>query len=124
MLELGGCFTGFIVFGLIGWAIGHAKGQPGAGFLAGALLGPLGWLIMLLISDARATCDECGGFIADGARRCKNCGVVLARVDDRPVRKAPPLSKATKIAIAVFLLVLLAFFVAIVVVAASNMTSR
>lgn len=37
-----------IICGLIGYAIGNARGRPGAGFFWGAFLGPLGWLVLLV----------------------------------------------------------------------------
>jgi hypothetical protein len=36
----------WFVFAIIGAVIGAAKGNTGAGLILGALLGPLGWLIM------------------------------------------------------------------------------
>jgi MFS family permease len=35
-----------LLFALVGAAIGDRKGRAGAGFFFGALLGPLGWLVI------------------------------------------------------------------------------
>src|SRR5208283_2837355 len=43
----------FIVFGLIGVVVGQRKGRAFAGFVFGALLGPIGWLIVALGPDVK-----------------------------------------------------------------------
>ena len=71
-------FLGWVViFGAIGAAIGGHKGRQEAGFLWGALLGPLGWLVIAVGPDLRPKCDKCGGVVVAGASRCKNCGAEL-----------------------------------------------
>lgn len=67
----------WIVVALIGYAIGKSKGRPGAGFVWGLLLGPIGWLVILVAGDFRRKCPECLGAVPDGARRCGHCGVDL-----------------------------------------------
>lgn len=47
------------------------------GFMWGALLGPIGLLIMALGPDFRPYCSECGGVLAPEARRCRHCGSVI-----------------------------------------------
>jgi hypothetical protein len=42
------------IFGLIGMAIGQTKGRPAAGFLFGALLGPIGWLVVAVGPNIKA----------------------------------------------------------------------
>ena len=37
-----------VIGGLVGLAIGQAKGRPVPGFLLGILIGPLGWLLVLV----------------------------------------------------------------------------
>jgi hypothetical protein len=66
---------------LIGAAIGNSKGRVAAGAAWGIILGPIGWLIIALAPDVRPKCPECGGVIVEGARRCKNCGVILPPSD-------------------------------------------
>ena len=43
-----------VIFGLIGLAIGQTKGRPEAGFLFGALLGPIGWLVVFVGPNMKA----------------------------------------------------------------------
>ncbi len=42
------------IFGLIGMIIGQTKGRPAAGFLFGALLGPIGWLVVAVGPNIKA----------------------------------------------------------------------
>jgi predicted RNA-binding Zn-ribbon protein involved in translation (DUF1610 family) len=42
------------IFGLIGMIIGQTKGWPAAGFLFGALLGPIGWLVVAVGPNIKA----------------------------------------------------------------------
>jgi len=59
--ELGGSGGGigcvvalisFVVFGLVGWAMGRGKGRGGLGFILGAFLGVIGLIIMAFIGDS------------------------------------------------------------------------
>ena len=59
---------------VIGWAIGKSKQREGAGALYGLLLGPLGWIIMLLFPSAGTKCPHCGGIAKKGASVCCHCG--------------------------------------------------
>ena len=86
--------TGFLVvvflfamiFGFIGRSIGERKGRPEAGFIFGALLGPLGILIIAVGPDVKAEqaalrakkCPACRGSVPDDARKCMHCGEDLA----------------------------------------------
>ena len=91
--------TGFLVvvflfamiFGFIGRSIGERKGRPEAGFIFGALLGPLGILIIAVGPDVKAEqaalrakkCPACKGSVPDDARKCMHCG------EDLTVQLAP-----------------------------------
>ena len=63
----------WIIFGLIGAAIGQKKGRSLEGFFAGLLLGPLG-LIYIIVKKPKWKCPECGGAIDKNVRKCKHCG--------------------------------------------------
>lgn len=41
---------GWFASAIIGWLIGKSKNRGGAGFLLGALLGPIGWIVVFLLS--------------------------------------------------------------------------
>ena len=45
----------------------------GSGVVWGALLGPIGWILVLFL-DQRAKCPECRESLAEGAKRCQHCG--------------------------------------------------
>jgi len=63
-----------VVGGLVGVLCGTARGRVNEGFLFGALLGPIGWLLILVGPDKRPKCSECGGVVVPGARKCMHCG--------------------------------------------------
>ena len=69
---------GWVFIVLIGALIGKSKGRVGSGIIWSFLLGPIGWLIVALQQDLRQKCPECGGVVVLGARKCKNCGSVIA----------------------------------------------
>ena len=104
--------TGFLVvvflfamiFGFIGRSIGERKGRPEAGFIFGALLGPIGILIIAVGPDIKAEqaarnaqimaslarkCPACRGTVPDDARKCMHCGEDLA-VKPVPAPAPPP----------------------------------
>jgi len=68
-------FAAITFGGGIGYVIGKTRSRGSEGFLLGLLLGPIGWIITLLIPAGGAKCPECMGDVPYGARRCKNCGV-------------------------------------------------
>lgn len=45
----------------VGRLIGSVRGRANLGGLLGLLLGPIGWVLVLILPDARAKCRECGG---------------------------------------------------------------
>ncbi len=83
-------FVGFALavglFGGIGYFIGDARGRGPLGFLLGLLFGPIGWVIVLLLSPEDGAsaaagsprlCPECCGKVPSAARKCMHCGSVL-----------------------------------------------
>lgn len=69
-----------------GWLIGWIKGRVVAGIVWGALLGPIGWLIVALSKSRLPICPECGKGNPDNARACRHCGVNLRQSAERSER--------------------------------------
>jgi hypothetical protein len=67
------CFIG----GLIGYIIGKNRGREAEGFALGAVLGLLGWILILVGPDNRKFCNECKGVVPKDARKCMHCGSEL-----------------------------------------------
>ncbi len=66
--------------GLIGYSIGNKKGQPGAGFFLGLLLGPIGWLIIALSKDKnKKPCPFCKEPTHKDATVCSHCQKELSK---------------------------------------------
>ena len=81
------CLIAAPVFGaLIGLAIGLGRGRAAFGFFAGALLGPLGWLIIIVLPRRGRKCPFCLGIIPQAATRCQHCAAELPG-SGRPRRK-------------------------------------
>ena len=66
-----------VLMGIIGALLGCIKGRPGIGAFGSVLLGPLGWLLVLLWRDERPKCPACKGVVAKDASRCRHCGAAL-----------------------------------------------
>jgi len=74
MEEILGLFCcGWLVCGIIGAIIGQSKGQGVAGFFCGAILGPLGIVLMLFSKGNRGECPYCKEWVKDGATVCPHC---------------------------------------------------
>lgn len=87
------CIVLALLFAAIGGAVGQARGSSILGAIMGAIyFGPGGWLITILFDDERPKCPECRGTVIKGARRCKNCGVMLPS-PRRPKNAPPPSDK-------------------------------
>jgi hypothetical protein len=74
---IGGFWVG--IAGFVGFVIGERKERPLAGFAWGALLGPVGWLVVGL-GSAKYACPFCGGDVPGAAVKCRHCASDL--VDD------------------------------------------
>ena len=70
-----------MLFGSVGSVIGKPRGRSEAGFLFGALLGPIGWLVVAFgpdfASDPRPMgvkhCPYCGATMKPGEMICPGC---------------------------------------------------
>ena len=69
-------FFWLIVGAAVGGVIGASRNNVGSGILWGALLGPVGWILVFFL-DQRAKCPACRGPLPDGALRCQHCGIDL-----------------------------------------------
>lgn len=63
-----------LVGGGIGAAIGARKNRTAFGFVVGFIIGPIGWLIVLVMPSNFPKCPACKGDVIPGATKCKNCG--------------------------------------------------
>lgn len=70
---------GLSISAVVGYLLGDRKGKPIRGAILGFLLGPLGWLLVLISPDDSPTCPYCKGKVVAGASRCKNCGSRIPR---------------------------------------------
>lgn len=79
-------FAGFvlyvIVFGGVGYLIGHGRNRGPEGFALGVFLCVLGWIVTALIPENGRKCPECLGVVPFRARRCKHCGSALKMMAD------------------------------------------
>ena len=76
----------------IGMFIGRTRGRGTAGFWLGFFLGPIGWIIALLLPREGRRCPFCQEVISDTASVCPHCRRDLA------VRRPPkrqPVGKVT-----------------------------
>lgn len=74
MDSLAAIFFYLVLFCGVGALIGEKlRARRTAGALLG-LLGPIGWVVVLLFEDHRPRCPECRAPMAQGARRCARCG--------------------------------------------------
>jgi len=68
----------WLFMGLIGWGIGRPRGRDAFGFLMGALLGPIGWIITLCMPRSGRKCPACLGVVPEAAIRCCHCGSLFS----------------------------------------------
>lgn len=64
---------------VVGALIGNAKGRWLAGLIWGAVLGPIGWLVVALSKSGFVECSECGQSNAPAAKVCRHCGIDLRK---------------------------------------------
>jgi len=74
----------------VGAAIGERKGRVDYGLCAGALLGPLGWMLVAASPGKPSAmglrkCPSCAEFVKKEALKCKHC-----QSDLEPIAKKEP----------------------------------
>ena len=74
----------FAIFLGVGAYIGKSRGRLPLGCILGLCLGPVGWLIVGLLSDRRTKCPECRGLVDPSARKCRHCGSVIPSTPSVP----------------------------------------
>ena len=89
-------FFWMIICAVIGGLIGATRNNVGSGVVWGALLGPIGWILVLFL-DNRAKCPECRGPIPAGAKRCQHCGTNFG-IGNIKLQSAPPAFQQIKTA--------------------------
>jgi hypothetical protein len=64
-----------VLGGIVGLFLGeNRRGLPLVGLLLGALLGPVGWLLVLVLPDHRRPCPVCGEKLLSDEPVCPECG--------------------------------------------------
>jgi hypothetical protein len=64
----------WVVFIFVGYFLGQAKGNGPAGAFMGAIFGPIGWLLALIVSPEAKACPFCVTRIPYAATVCPQCG--------------------------------------------------
>lgn len=84
---------GFVFWIGVNWLIGYAIGKPkervGDCVLVSVLLGPIGWIIALLLAANGRTCPQCAEVVKEAALVCKHCGFKLNAAPLRQIEAAP-----------------------------------
>jgi hypothetical protein len=89
MLFVLGLFGGLAIAGCIGYFIGRAAGDARGGLVWGLLLGPIGWLVVLLKGSTAERCRKCRGPLKSGAR-CSRCGTKVQKAPVIPPKAVDP----------------------------------
>lgn len=70
----------------IGALIGRPKGRWLAGFIWGAALGPIGWIVIAVSKREPRLCPECGRKNPPDAKVCHGCGIHFAKYASQTTR--------------------------------------
>lgn len=85
LVLIGSYAAAWLFMGIIGWAIGKTKGRSSFGLVLGLLVGPIGWLIVMLLPAEGRKCPFCLSTVPEGAVICRHCRC------DLPMRTIPTL---------------------------------
>jgi hypothetical protein len=81
---------GALINTLIGCFIGERRGRAYDGSILGFCLGPLGWIIVLVMEDKRSKCPHCASpILSESATVCARCARDL-RPAPKPVAQPLP----------------------------------
>lgn len=84
------------VCSLVGLVIGSKLGRPFAGLLWAFFLGPIGWIVFLLLPRGPAAgrakpCPHCGGVLPLNQAKCNHCGNAVSWIQGRAFKPSRPL---------------------------------
>ena len=81
---------GALINTLVGYFIGERRNRAYDGSILGFCLGPLGWIIVLVMADKRSKCPHCASpILAAAATVCARCARDL-RPPPKPVAQPLP----------------------------------
>lgn len=89
LLLILGLLSGLAVAGCVGYFIGRAVGDAKGGLVWGLLLGPLGWLVVLLKGSTAERCRKCRARL-NSPGRCPRCGAKVRPVSGIPSQAVDP----------------------------------
>jgi hypothetical protein len=75
-----------LVCAAIGALIGRSKGRWLAGFIWGAALGPIGWIVIAVAKREPRECPECGRKNPSDAKVCHGCGIEFRKYASQTTR--------------------------------------
>ena len=75
-----------LICAIVGALIGRSKGRWLAGFIWGAALGPIGWIIIAVAKREPRECPECGRTNPAGVKVCHGCGIHFEKYASQTTR--------------------------------------
>jgi hypothetical protein len=82
---------GALIATLVGYFLGQQRGRAYDGSILGFCLGPLGWIIVLVMADKRSKCPHCASpILAESATVCARCARDLRPAPNPVAQPLPP----------------------------------